>query len=71
LHHLWLVQVLPTIPHFETVRAFVVAAPLSAMLVETQLQAVGAYLRFLASCALDELLPEQADLTLVNIFKIS
>ena len=59
---------LPTIAHFETVRSSVVAALRSAILVETQPQAVAAYLRFLASCALDEPLPEQADLTLVNIF---
>jgi len=59
--------VLPTIPHFEAVRPSVVAALRSAMLVETQPQAVAAYLRFLASCALDEPLPEQADLTLVKL----
>lgn len=60
----WLVQQLPTIPHFEAVRPAVVAALRSAFLVETQPQAVSAYLRFLSGCALDEPLQDQADLTL-------
>ncbi len=63
----WLVHQLPTIPHFEAVRPAVVAALRAAMLVETQPHAVAAYLRFLATCALDEPLQDQADLSLVNI----
>ena len=62
----WLVQQLPTIPHFEAVRPSVVAALRSAILVETQPQAVAAYLRFLATCALEEPLQDQADLALVT-----
>ena len=62
----WLVQQLPTIPHFEAVRPAVVSALRAAILVETQPNAVAAYLRFLATCALDEPLQDQADLSLVT-----
>ena len=63
----WLLIHLPNIPHFEFVRPGVIIALRAAILVETQPTAVAAYLKFLASCALDEPLPDQADLTLVTI----
>ena len=62
---IWLLHQLPTIPHFEAVRPAVIVALRSALLVETNHEAVAAYLRLLASCALDEPLQEQADLSLV------
>lgn len=62
----WLIHQLPIIPHFEAVRPAVVAALRAALLVETQPHAVAAYLRFLASCALEEPLQDQADLSLVS-----
>lgn len=61
----WLIHQLASIPHFEAVRPAVVAALRSAILVETQPQAVAAYLRFLATSALEEPLHDLADLSLV------
>ncbi|XP_045031439.1 integrator complex subunit 1 [Daphnia magna] len=60
----WLVHHLPTIPHFQAVRPAVIAALRAAFLVETQPQAVAAYLRFLSTCALEEPIQDQADLSL-------
>jgi integrator complex subunit 1 len=54
VHYSWLLHQLPSIPHFEAVRPGVIVALRSALLVETQPRVVAAYLRFLASHALNE-----------------
>lgn len=66
----WLIHHLPSVPHFNAIRPAVIAALRAALLVETQPLAVAAYLRFLASCALNEPLQDQADLSLVNIISL-
>ncbi|EFX66368.1 hypothetical protein DAPPUDRAFT_332240 [Daphnia pulex] len=60
----WLVHQLPTIPHLVAVRPAWIAALRAAFLIETQPLAVAAYLRFLSTCALEEPIQDQADLSL-------
>lgn len=63
----WLLQHFPTIPHFQRVKSGAIFALRAALQVETQPIAVAAYIRFLATCALDEPLPFLAELCFVRV----
>lgn len=63
----WLVQHLPSIPHFQHVKSGAIFALRGALQVETNPSAVAAYIRFLATCALDEPLTYLGELCFVSV----